>query len=90
MIKSWVKEKAETCMISTWFPLPVVSNLNIQVQTYIGVSCVYELAEKERGTFWSSISEGETGGLSLREPFKGPLLCESLPDVLGDTSCCLN
>lgn len=33
----------------------------------------------------SSEGEPETGGLSV--PFKGPLLCESLPDVNGDTSC---
>jgi hypothetical protein len=36
----------------------------------------------------SSISEGETGGLSVKEPLRGPLLCESLPEVRGDTSCC--
>ncbi|KAF5813529.1 hypothetical protein HanXRQr2_Chr03g0099561 [Helianthus annuus] len=36
------------------------------------------------------ISEGETGGLSVSDPFSGPLLCESLPDVLGDTSSCQN
>lgn len=37
---------------------------------------------KIKGTL-SSSSEGEIGGLSVR----GPLLCESLPDVNGDTSC---
>lgn len=39
-------------------------------------------------TFASSIS-GETGGLSVMEPppVRGPLLCESLPDVSGATSC---
>jgi hypothetical protein len=40
-------------------------------------------------TFASSIS-GETGGLSEREPppLRGPLLCESRPEVSGATSCC--
>ena len=38
----------------------------------------------------SSDSGGETGGLSVKEPLRGPLLCESRPDVLGDTSCCTN
>ena len=42
----------------------------------------------------SSMSEGETGGLSDRDPplwppFKGPLLWDKRPDVSGDTSCCL-
>lgn len=36
----------------------------------------------------SSDSGGDTGGLSVKEPLRGPLLCESRPDVLGDTSCC--
>lgn len=41
----------------------------------------------ERITLRSSISEGETGGLSVRDPpFNGPLLCDSRPDVSGDTS----
>jgi hypothetical protein len=44
--------------------------------------------ERERETLVSSISEGETGGLSVKEPLRGPLLCESLPEVRGDTSCC--
>lgn len=35
----------------------------------------------------SNSSEGEIGGLSDSAKFKGPLLCESLPDVNGDTSC---
>lgn len=41
----------------------------------------------------SAISEGENGGLSLNEPpplcpaFSGPLLCDNLPEVRGDTSC---
>lgn len=48
------------------------------------------LREKQRTqTLESSISEGETGGLSVREPpFNGPLLWESRPDVRGETSCC--
>lgn len=36
----------------------------------------------------SSDSGGDTGGLSVNEPLSGPLLCDSRPDVLGDTSCC--
>ena len=44
--------------------------------------------ERKRETLLSSISEGETGGLSVKEPLRGPLLCESLPEVRGDTSCC--
>jgi hypothetical protein len=44
--------------------------------------------ERERETLLSSISDGETGGLSVKEPLRGPLLCESLPEVRGDTSCC--
>lgn len=38
----------------------------------------------------SNSSDGDTGGLSVSvkdPPFNGPLLCESLPDVNGDTSC---
>lgn len=49
--------------------------------------------ERERDklkTLMSSDSGGETGGLSVKEPLRGPLLCESRPDVLGDTSCCTN
>ena len=35
------------------------------------------------------ISSDSGGGLSVKEPLRGPLLlCESRPDVLGDTSCC--
>ena len=44
---------------------------------------------RQERTFASSIS-GETGGLSEREPppLRGPLLCESRPEVSGATSCC--
>ena len=38
----------------------------------------------------SNSSEGEMGGLSVssvRQTFRGPLLCDSLPEVRGDTSC---
>lgn len=35
----------------------------------------------------SSDSGGDTGGLSVNEPLSGPL-CDNLPEVLGDTSCC--
>lgn len=43
---------------------------------------------KGRRTLASSTSEGETGGLSVKDPpLRGPLLCESLPDASGDTSC---
>lgn len=47
----------------------------------------------KKKTLASSISEGETGGLSVKEPqlwvpLRGPLLWESLPEVRGDTSCC--
>ena len=45
---------------------------------------------KKKITLTSSISEGETGGLSVKEPLRGPLLWESLPEVRGDTSCCIN
>lgn len=31
--------------------------------------------------------EGEIGGVSVTELLRGPLLCDGLPDVLGDTSC---
>lgn len=31
--------------------------------------------------------EGDIGGVSVAELFRGPLLCDNLPDVLGDTSC---
>lgn len=44
--------------------------------------------QSKKETFTSSISEGETGGLSVKEPLRGPLLCESLPEVRGDISCC--
>lgn len=27
------------------------------------------------------------GGVSVTELLRGPLLCDNLPDVLGDTSC---
>lgn len=46
--------------------------------------------KKKTLTTSSNSSEGETGGLSVsKEPpaFNGPELCESLPDVNGDTSC---
>lgn len=46
------------------------------------------MVKAENVTLGSSISEGETGGLSVREPLRGPLLCDSLPEVRGDTSCC--
>jgi hypothetical protein len=46
--------------------------------------------KREKITLRSSISEGETGGLSERDPpFNGPLLCDNRPDVRGDTSCSL-
>lgn len=38
-------------------------------------------------TLRSSISEGETGGLSVSEPLSGPLQFERRPDVSGDASC---
>ena len=53
------------------------------------VSPMHEKVARQELTFTSSIS-GETGGLSEREPppLRGPLLCESRPEVSGATSCC--
>jgi len=50
---------------------------------------MHQKVTRQELTFASSIS-GETGGLSEREPppLRGPLLCESRPEVSGATSCC--
>lgn len=54
------------------------------------VVCNRKTKSKSTLTTSSKSSEGEMGGLSVSvkepPPLSGPLLCDSLPDVNGDTS----